>query len=130
MREKPTNAKFINYVWYLLHVSALHCHLQGAFLVLSERRAVDRILWMGVLCLVAWCVAISDHLPDNTLHSQQTSLSLVEFEPIIPASERMQTHSLDPRCHWDRQYTNITWPIYIYLTTVPTQSSGIMSCVL
>jgi hypothetical protein len=25
--------QFINYVWYLLHVSALHCHLQGAFLV-------------------------------------------------------------------------------------------------
>jgi hypothetical protein len=22
--------KFINYVWYLLHVSALHCHPQGA----------------------------------------------------------------------------------------------------
>jgi hypothetical protein len=26
----------INYVWYLLHVSALHCHPQGAFLALSE----------------------------------------------------------------------------------------------
>jgi hypothetical protein len=24
---------FINYVWLLLHVSALHCNLQGAFLV-------------------------------------------------------------------------------------------------
>jgi hypothetical protein len=23
--------QFINYVWYLLHVSALHCHLQGAY---------------------------------------------------------------------------------------------------
>jgi hypothetical protein len=22
--------QFINYVWYLLHVSALHCHLQGS----------------------------------------------------------------------------------------------------
>jgi hypothetical protein len=29
--------KFINYVWYLLHVSALHCHPQGASLVPSER---------------------------------------------------------------------------------------------
>jgi hypothetical protein len=41
MREKPTNnqlfIQFINYVWYLLHVSALHCHLQGVFLVPSER---------------------------------------------------------------------------------------------
>jgi hypothetical protein len=25
--------QFINYVWYLLHVSALHCHPQGALLV-------------------------------------------------------------------------------------------------
>jgi hypothetical protein len=24
--------QFINYVWYLLHVSALPCHLQGALL--------------------------------------------------------------------------------------------------
>jgi hypothetical protein len=33
--------QFINYVWYLLHVSALHCHPQGAFLVPSERRSID-----------------------------------------------------------------------------------------
>jgi hypothetical protein len=34
MSEKPTILiQFINYVWYLLHVSALNCHLQGAFLV-------------------------------------------------------------------------------------------------
>jgi hypothetical protein len=31
----------INYVWYLLHVSALHCHLQGAFLVPSERCSIE-----------------------------------------------------------------------------------------
>jgi hypothetical protein len=29
--------QFINYVRYLLHVSALHCHPQGAFLLPSER---------------------------------------------------------------------------------------------
>jgi hypothetical protein len=62
--------QFISYVWYLLHVLALHCHPQGAFLVPSERwsfwGAVDRILWMGVLCLVAWCVVISDrHTPHH-----------------------------------------------------------------
>jgi hypothetical protein len=28
--------QFINYVWYLPHVSALLCHSQGAFLVLSQ----------------------------------------------------------------------------------------------
>src|SRR5215469_7719789 len=29
--------QFINYVWLLLHVSALHCHFQGGFLVPSEK---------------------------------------------------------------------------------------------
>jgi hypothetical protein len=40
MREKPTDApiiiQVINFGWYLLNVSALHCHLQGAFLVPSS----------------------------------------------------------------------------------------------
>jgi hypothetical protein len=39
MREKQQKQQlfiqFINYVWYLLYVSALHCHPQGAFLVPS-----------------------------------------------------------------------------------------------
>jgi hypothetical protein len=30
------------------------------FWEMSNWGAVDRILWMGVLCLVAWCVAISE----------------------------------------------------------------------
>jgi hypothetical protein len=33
--------QFINYVWYVLHVSALHCHLQGAFLVPSESCSIE-----------------------------------------------------------------------------------------
>jgi hypothetical protein len=33
--------RFINYVWWLLHVSALHCHLQGAFLAPSERYWIE-----------------------------------------------------------------------------------------
>jgi hypothetical protein len=44
MREKPTNTPVINsvyYVWYLLHVSALHCHPQGAFTVPSERCSIE-----------------------------------------------------------------------------------------
>jgi hypothetical protein len=32
---------FINYVWYFLHVSALHCYLQGAFLVSSEGCSIE-----------------------------------------------------------------------------------------
>src|SRR5215469_9240677 len=33
--------QFINYAWQLLHVSALHCHLQGAFVVPSERCSIE-----------------------------------------------------------------------------------------
>src|SRR5215469_12961487 len=33
--------QFINYVWQLLHVSALHCYFQGAFLVPSERCSIE-----------------------------------------------------------------------------------------
>jgi hypothetical protein len=33
--------QLINYVWYLLHVTALHCHLQGAFQVPSERCSIE-----------------------------------------------------------------------------------------
>jgi hypothetical protein len=43
MREKPTIATiiyFINYAWYLLHVSALYCHLQVEFIVPSERCSI------------------------------------------------------------------------------------------
>jgi 6-phosphogluconolactonase (cycloisomerase 2 family) len=36
--------QFINYVWQLLHVSALHCHPQGAFLVLSNRCSIEEQL--------------------------------------------------------------------------------------
>src|SRR5215510_2703639 len=39
--------QFINYVWQLLLVSALHCHLQGAFLVPSERCSIEEHLSEG-----------------------------------------------------------------------------------
>src|SRR5215475_3916071 len=34
--------QFINYVWHLLHVSALHSHLQGTFVVPSERCSIEK----------------------------------------------------------------------------------------
>jgi hypothetical protein len=47
MREKLRNTpiihKFINYVWYFIHVSTLHCHPQGAFLVPSERCSIEHL---------------------------------------------------------------------------------------
>jgi hypothetical protein len=33
--------QFVNYVWYLLHVSVLHYHPQGVFLVPSERCSIE-----------------------------------------------------------------------------------------
>jgi hypothetical protein len=33
--------QFINYIWLFLRVSELHCHLQGAFLVPSERCSTE-----------------------------------------------------------------------------------------
>src|SRR5215510_4265180 len=46
--------QFVNYVRYLLHVSALHCHLQGAFLVPSERCSIEEhsIEYCGWACCV------------------------------------------------------------------------------
>jgi hypothetical protein len=60
MREKQQMQQlfiqFINYVWYLLHVSALHCHNQGAFLVPSERCSIEdqSIKYSRWVCRVYW----------------------------------------------------------------------------
>jgi hypothetical protein len=35
--------QFINYVWYLLHVSALHCHLQGAYLGPTQTCTIEQL---------------------------------------------------------------------------------------
>jgi hypothetical protein len=50
----PSSGSFPSVLWQILN-----------------REAVDRILWMGVLCLVTWCVAISDLRSADTicLHS-------------------------------------------------------------
>jgi len=39
-------------------------------------------------------------LPDNTQHSQQTSMSPVGFEPTISAGERPQTYALSGTATW------------------------------
>jgi hypothetical protein len=48
--------QFINYVWQLLHVSTLHCHSQGAFLVPSDRCSIEEqsIEYCGWACYVLW----------------------------------------------------------------------------
>src|SRR5215469_9891396 len=70
--------QFINYVWQLLHVSELHCHLQGAFLVPSERCSIEEqsieYCGCGVLCLVTWCAPRTTSL-DTTRHNIHNILS-------------------------------------------------------
>jgi hypothetical protein len=57
---KPTNAsiiiQFISYVWWLLHVSALYCHPQGAFLEPAERCSIEvqSIKYYRWVCCVWW----------------------------------------------------------------------------
>src|SRR5215467_10873232 len=76
--------QFINYVWQLLHVSALHCHLQGAFLVPSERcsieeQSIEYCGCCGVLCLVTWCAERTtslDNMPIYIILSTAPLLSI------------------------------------------------------
>src|SRR5215470_10993613 len=62
--------QFINYIWQLLHVSALHFHLQGAFLVPCERCSIEEqsIEYCGWACcvLVTWCALCTTSLRHNT----------------------------------------------------------------
>jgi hypothetical protein len=64
--------QFITYLWYLLHVAALHCHHQGAFLVPYERCSIEEqsIEYCGWVCCVWWqytsaCSSI-EHLSEGT----------------------------------------------------------------
>jgi hypothetical protein len=68
MREKATNTPIIHSV-YLLCVVVPTCFgitlppsesVSSVFWETLSWGAVDRILWMGVLWLVTWCMAISD----------------------------------------------------------------------
>src|SRR5215510_4478237 len=65
--------QFINYVWQLLHVSASHCHLQGAFLVPSERCSIEEqsIEYCGWVCWSSDAVRSAHHVTThNTRHPQ------------------------------------------------------------
>jgi len=61
-------------------------------------------------------------LPDSTQHSQET-----DIETTTPASERLQTHSLEGAAHWDRSSSGLHIPkqlslyndyLYCYLTRI------------
>src|SRR5215510_13871648 len=77
--------QFINYVWQLLHVSALHCHLQGAFLVPPERCSIEQqsIEYCGwTCCLVTWCAERTTSL-DTPYVTLGTSLSSCCTSPYV-----------------------------------------------
>src|SRR5215510_13781337 len=64
---------FINYVWWLLHVSALHCHLQGAFLVPSQSCSIEEqsIEYCG------WAHHVTRHnTPTHNILSTASQLSI------------------------------------------------------
>jgi hypothetical protein len=70
MRKKQTNTPIIYSVHYIPTCFGITLPSSGsvssAFWEMLNWGAVDGILWMGVLCLVTWCVAISDrHAPCN-----------------------------------------------------------------
>src|SRR5215467_16143391 len=71
--------KFINYVWWLLHDSALHCHLQGAFLVPFERCSIEEqsieYCGCGVFCLVTWCAPCTTPIHNILSTAPQLSIS-------------------------------------------------------
>jgi len=48
----------------------------------------------------------------------------VRFELTIAASEWLQTHALDPLCHWDRYHINYT------VETEPLNKVGQHTCLL
>jgi hypothetical protein len=50
----------------------------SAFREILNRGAVDRILWMGVLCLVTWCVhhATRHSTPNHNILSTAPQLSI------------------------------------------------------
>jgi hypothetical protein len=54
-------------------------------------------------------------LPDNTQHSQQTSMPSAWFEPTIPAKRAAADLSFRPRGHWDRHALRVCHTISSFL---------------
>jgi hypothetical protein len=60
---------------------------------------------LGRTPLAEWSARHRDlYLTTHNTHKRQTSMPLAGFEPIIPASDRPQTHAFRPRGYWERQW--------------------------
>jgi hypothetical protein len=115
---------FLNYVWYLLHVSALHCHL---FWEMLHWGADHRILWMGVLCLVTWCVVIWDrHAPHRNPPPPPKKRKLSQLEKYNFSGQR--------KTHWSNlENRRVTLFHYVNMVSgIPTagitQNELFLSC--
>jgi len=78
----------------------------GQGLVIVETsRTHSRHSTIGRTPLDEWSARRRD-LYLTTLNTQkgQKSIPPMGFKPAIPASERLQTHALGPRGHWDRLF--------------------------
>src|SRR5215475_13470035 len=94
--------QFINYVWQLQHVSALNCHLQGAFLVPSERCSIEEqsieYCGCGVLCVVTWCaprttsLQTTRHIHNILSTAPQLSISHKALETLPEDGNVMPKH--------------------------------------
>jgi hypothetical protein len=81
----------------------VHIFYHGATAPIGPRPPLYRIFMislrhttLGRTSLDEWSARGSDlYLITHNIHKRQTSMSLAGFEPIIPASERSQTHALD-----------------------------------
>jgi hypothetical protein len=73
-------------------------NVPSAFWEMLNWGSVDRILWMGVLCLMAWCVAIWDHAP--LTHHARTHHARTHARMHAPRTHAPHTHT--PRTHHAR----------------------------
>src|SRR5215510_13855295 len=99
--------QLINYVWQLLHVSALHCQLQGAFLVPSERCSIEEqsIEYCGWTCCVYDEVRSAHHVTrhNTPIHNilstvPQLSISQKALETLPEDGNVMPKH-VGPTVH-------------------------------
>jgi hypothetical protein len=85
--------------------------------------AVDRILWMGVLCLVTWCVAISGRHASRHYYSQNKVLITSIFpEYILPVfftlfpTRNPRTHVIKSKISSNFQSGFVHWRSQVWKT--------------
>jgi hypothetical protein len=88
--------QLINYVWYLLHVSTLRCHLKGAFLVPSERCSIEE------QSIEYWAFVSSDMVCGDLRLPHTMSLEGVRSGAVGEAlcSKPEGCRFASWRCHW------------------------------